>query len=1000
MSLPGVSPLYRRARSGSSAVKKVTVIPLTDNFLQSLAEEIFQRHYRPDDPLALTQVTVVLPHRRGAVYLRDYLFHLIGAQQRRPFFPPRILAIEDMVAEAAVRLEEPPRRLLSPPDQAWVLFGVVRDSAVYGRVASSWDRFFPWGIRLAALLEEIDRELVTPRDIPYPEDVPPDAMALVEGLGEIYTAFNRHLQEEVFTTGGKRLRLLAERVEGAPLGEGSIYLAGFYALTGAEERIFRHLFSQGARIFWHADPDHLPPLYRRWKDEWGVEIEAAGEGAHRPPRLRYYEAYDLHAELLHVQQTLPQKVQRPDQWALVLPDPSALIPALYSLPPRMLVNVSLGYPLERTALSSLLEQLMRLQEGENEEGAYYHQDYLTLIRHPYLRRLPTPSGKEGRIVLHFLEEKIRRHGKPFSRQGELVEVLAMSEDPERDERFLATEGLDLSEAQQFVRELHQQLLQPWEDLGTPRSLAAALRGLVRFLFSPFVGRAEDGGDHPLDNEFIFTLEDSVIPSLEDALFADHPMEARLLFSLLREVLHMARTPFEGHPLVGLQVLGLLETRLLSFDQVIVIDVNEDIVPAHEEVNPLLPEPLKGALGLAGREREEAIVRYHFERLISCAREVHLFWQASTMPASSGLEGKKVRSRFIEGLLWQEEKERGTLLEDAVVTAPLRISGESLRREGGLAKKGSDHQQVKGFLSQWSRTQGFSASFLNAYLLCPLKFYYHYILGLRPTASVPEEVDSAALGEIIHQALEDYFARYRKRTYRKTADNDPERLISFFQERFRGSAMYRCLAPAKRFFLEYVAAYRLRSYLSQMPENTFIEALEEEYRLQLPVGADEFTFYGKVDRIDRRDGRRIILDYKTGRVEAFAKGHFERRILPFAMPDDVDYEGLKAVKGALKDLQLPLYVLLAAGGGDAAVLGSTLSAYVELGKGGEERYFIPPERMDGLRTATIAWFSGGFPALLAYLIDHMVEAPLFYPATDADACRFCEYEGVCRFSLAR
>jgi len=82
------------------------------------------------------------------------------------------------------------------------------------------------------------------------------------------------------------------------------------------------------------------------------------------------------------------------------------------------------------------------------------------------------------------------------------------------------------------------------------------------------------------------------------------------------------------------------------------------------------------------------------------------------------------------------------------------------------------------------------------------------------------------------------------------------------------------------------------------------------------------------------------------------------------------------------------------------LGSTLSAYVELGKGGEERYFIPPERMDGLRTATIAWFSGGFPQLLAYLIDHMVEAPLFYPATDADACRFCEYEGVCRFSLAR
>jgi len=400
----------------------------------------------------------------------------------------------------------------------------------------------------------------------------------------------------------------------------------------------------------------------------------------------------------------------------VLPDPSALIPALYSLPPRMPVNISLGYPLERTALSSLLEELMRLQEGRDKEGAYYHQDYLTLIRHPYLRRLPTPTGKEGRICLHFLEEKIRHYGKPFLTQEELVEVLAISEDEERDRRFLATEALELPEVQSFVRELHRQLLEPWESVVTSRGLAAALRGLVRFLFSPFVGTGDFLHDHPLDNEFIYTLENSVIPSLEDALFAEHPMDARLLFSLLREVIHMARTPFEGHPLVGLQVLGLLETRLLSFDRVVVIDVNEDIIPAHEEVNPLFPEPLKGTLGLSGREREEAIVRYHFERLISSAEDVHLFWRASTMPGSGGLEGKRVRSRFVEGLLWQEEQRGGRLLEAAVVKAPLRISGRSLHRESGLAKKGRDHQQIKKFLEEWSLLNGLSASLLNTYLL--------------------------------------------------------------------------------------------------------------------------------------------------------------------------------------------------------------------------------------------------------------------------------------------
>ena len=979
-------------------MKKATVIPLRENFLQKLAQEILGHHFSADNPLTLSQVTILIPHRRGALYLRNYLFQLIGAKKKGPFLPPKIIAIEDFVEEVAVKLEDPPRRSLTSPDQAWVLFEVVRGNVTYGKVATSWDRFFPWGIRLAALLEEIERELVVPRDIPYPEDVPQEAIAFLEGLGGIYSAFDHHLRENGFTTKGKRERLVAERIEEAPIAQGPFYLAGFYALTGAEERIFRHLFARGARIFWHADPGELPPLYRRWKKDWGLEIETSSSDEFPSFHVHFYEAYDLHAELLQVKGILPEGIERPDQCALVLPDPSALVPTLYVLPQGMPVNVSLGYPLDRTALFSLIEQLMRLQEGRNEDETYYYQDYLTLIRHPYVQRLLTPSGKQGRIILHLLEEKTRNYGKPFLSQGELGDLLSLSEDPERDRNFLAAEGLDLEDAKAFVRELHRHLLIPWENLHTPVDLAAALREVVRFLFSPFLGREDSMHDQPLENEFIYTLEDSVIPTLEEALFSQQPMGKRLLFSLLREVVHLARTPFEGHPLVGLQVLGLLETRLLSFDKVVMIDVNEEVVPAQEEVNPLLPEPLKGAVGLGGREREEAIVRYHFERLIHSAGEVHLLWQASTLPTSSGLEGKKVRSRFIEKLLWQQEKTRGTLLGDSVEKAPLHISGDCFLKEGGLAKRGGDQHRVEQFLNEKSSRGGLSASLLNTYLLCPLKFYYYYLLGLRPTTTVPEDVDSAELGKIVHQSLKEYFALYRKKTYVKAQDNDSERLIAILQGHFRGSVMYRCLAPEKRFFLEHAAAYRLKSYLSQVPEATFIDALEEEHCLALPLGRYQFSLYGKVDRIDKRDGYRIILDYKTGRIEGFAKSHFEKRLLSFSLPGELDREGLKAVKAVIKDLQLPLYVLLAASGKEEE-MAKTLTAYVELGKGGEEVYFVTRDRLDELREAYISWFSGTFPALLGYVIDHMIEAPLFYPATEEGACRFCEYEPICRFSFA-
>jgi len=226
-------------------VKKATVIPLRENFLQRLAEEIVGHHFSPDDPLTLSQLTILIPHRRGAVYLRHYLFQLIGTKLKGPFLPPRIIAIEDFVEEVAVKLEDPSRRPLTAPDQAWILFEVVRGTSAYGKVATSWDRFFPWGIRLAAILEEIDRQLVVPRDIPYPEDVPREAIAFLEGLGEIYAAFDRHLGEHGFTTRGKRERLVAQRIEEAPLAQGPFYLAGFYALTGAEERIFRSLFAEG-----------------------------------------------------------------------------------------------------------------------------------------------------------------------------------------------------------------------------------------------------------------------------------------------------------------------------------------------------------------------------------------------------------------------------------------------------------------------------------------------------------------------------------------------------------------------------------------------------------------------------------------------------------------------------------------------------------------------------------------------------------------------------------
>jgi ATP-dependent helicase/nuclease subunit B len=992
----------------------ITVIPLGRNLLRCLAEDIVEEWYKGDDPLSLARVTVILPHRRGTLYLRHYISEIIKTREPyqsepRPIICPRLLTIEDFVDELAVTLLDHPGRALTLADQAWLLFGLVKEIGIYKDVASTWDRFFAWGVRLASLLDETDREMVDPQDIGYPEDAPAQAHVLLENLKEIHEGFGLTLGKHGFTTQGKRFRLVAERIGDAALPAGPIYLAGFYAMSRSEDRLFRHLFDRGAEILWHADPENLPLLYARWKDEWRVGLAPRDSGGGRP-QIHFHETYDLHAELRGVEKILSKDIRLPDECALVLPDPSALIPTLYHIPEGMNLNVSMGYPLERTSIATLFRELVALEEGRSAAGAWYFRDYLSVIRHPYVRRLHTPHGKEGRIVLHLLEESIREYGKPYLTGEEIAGLTAPFGEPGHGRELLTSEGLDLEEAQAHVDQLHASLLKPWQAIETPRDLAAALRNTARFLLLPLLGGAQAGeGDttppqparrgsdeYALDNEFVYALESQVLPNLEDVLFARQIMRKDLLFSLLRNLIHMTRVPFDGRPLKGLQILGLLESRLLSFNKVIVIDVNEGVVPASEEVNPLLPEPLRSAVGLPPREKEEAITRYHFDRLVGSAKEVYLVWQSSTSSSTTGLDGKKTRSRFVETLLWREERKAGRLLEDLVTKEVLSISPKALVREEGVAKTESDIRSLETFIR--THKPGLSATLLNTYVTCPLQFYYHYILELREPQAPDEDVDSGELGRIVHTALETYFAPFKGRTYVPEQDSDRAKLMSIFKRLYKESAKCSALGPEKRFFLEHAAEHRLGTYLGNMEETTFIDSLEREYRAPLVTSLGELTLYGKVDRMDIRDGANIIFDYKTGRVDRFGAGHFESRILNFPLPGAFDYEALVAVKEAFKDIQLPIYVLLVCSAlkKDPA---STLSAYVELREAGAERYFVGPKKIESVKDSYAAWFAEGLPQLLAYLVDHMLKSPLFYPATDERACAYCPYNPVCRLSFA-
>ena len=959
----------------------IRVVSYGRSLIEELAKELVEKHWDPKDPLSFANLTVIFPHRRPKIYLRHHLKELI----KKPFILPRIYSIEEFITELALKIEDPPQKVLSIPDRVWLLFHSLKETKAFKTVQEGFESFFPWGVRLVGLFEEFYKEMIKPASIQYPLGVHPKVQEFLEDLSEIFACYEKALKSNGFTTPGRRLNHLAQKAKEIPIYGKNIFIVGFYALTEAENLLFRSLWENGAQIFWQAE-EPLPPLFQRWQNSWKAQLEFVKAEKDSRPLLHFISAYDLHSQLSKVREVL-EKEKDEKETAIVLPDPSALMPLLYELPEDQEVNITLGYPLERTAIWGLMDQLIKLQENFDPQRGYYYKDYLSVIRHPFLKRLKLNSDKTGQAVLHLLESKIREKGKPYLTLEEIEELVESFEEEELFRWEIKTE-----EAKRFISEIHQTVISPWKEIRSLKDLCEGIEKILKF----FEERQIPPKGYSLEEEFIYTFREELLLTLKDSLFFEEEINQKLLFELFRKLVSFIRTPFEGEPLVKLQVLGLLETRLLKFDRVFVIDVNEGILPPSEDVDPLLPPSLRPVLGLPEREREEEIVWYHFQRLIRSAKEVYLLWQSNVLSQSRG-ESKMERSRFVERLLWEEEKRKGRLLEDEIEKISLNLCPTFFSSKKEIPKKNKEKLKLKLF--SISQKRGLSASLFETYMECPIEFYYRYILELKPPEKAIEEMEGDVLGEVIHQTLEQYFRPYVGTIYNPSTHNDPERMFKLFLSNLNKSPL-QYLAEEKKIFIEETVKYRLESYLDSIKEPTNIVALEKEFSLKVKLLGTEWNLFGRIDRIDLNETENkkyyLIMDYKTGTtVEE------EKIISNFRPPENLDYESLKKLKKELKGIQLQYYIFLFTEGGRKNVK-MVDATYVKLGekKDGKKTQFLIKETNPDLWKHVderVFYFQEKFPKLLEYLLRHIVESPSYYSSTDPERCSFCEYEPYCLFS---
>lgn len=966
------------------------VVPWERDFIAELAGYLTRQ--AGDD---LGGFVVVFPHRRPARYLREALKKEAGQGRILPETWP----VEQWLGRLRALGLSAPLRRAGPLDRARLLYDVTEELRAEGLgrldgLPEEPRRFFPWGLRLDALLEELLRHGRRPDNLLHVEDqVLPAASALLESLADIHARYLERLGERGWTTPGLDLAEAAARPDlaEAQLAGRRLILAGFHALTGVEDALFHHLWRRrGAVLIWRSDArlaeggQCRPParehqaLLRRWAATAELLPGLAPAAPAAGPAVRFHEGFDLHSQLVPLAEEL-RALDDPAGAAVVAPDPAMLMPVLHGLPDKA-VNVSMGFPLTRSAAHRLIEAVLRCQETAA-DGRYHWRDVTALIRHPYLRILPAdPEDPEAPTLgqaLRVLEGALR--------QGEkYCDPLALAEAP------------DLPAA--AVPLLRRALNVCLPGFAAPRTLgqlAAALTALADLL--------DEAGDavwtrHPLDAECLHRLRQTVIPGLADTAMSDEELDQGSLFACLRRLCQAERVPFEADPLGGLQVMGLLETRLLRFRRVYLLGATEDLLPGSPPPDPLLPDSLRRLLELPDARQSDAVFAYNVHCLLCGAEEAVIFYRTGGQSGET-LDDKAVRSRFVEQLLFEQERRLGRLITPSPepdsplrpVLFPLR---PIVRPRAGAPLSDAARDRLLDRLAG----RPLSASFLNGYLTCPYSFYLDRLAFIRPLDEVEEDGDQAGFGELLHGLLRDLLAPWRGRELDAAALADRrEWLLDEYARRLREDPGCRRTPFDQRLGLAKAGRLRLADFLDGLPAARLLD-LEGDHAASLPVSwpglpaLPVLRLSGRLDRVDERDGRILVLDYKTGRGRAarpdpdlWTDRGFWDRLDGWSPGRQADAPLLPELADRLKSVQLPLYLHLCArthGQADNAGL-------VLLGENGKELWLLD---RDAEELAPIL-VDDLVPRLVRFLVRHMTESPRLEPRPSR-ACAWCAYASGC------
>lgn len=817
---------------------------LDENFIEQLSERLYRDYFKKGKDLS--KMACVFGGKRPALFLNRSLARKI----KKSFLPPRFFSIDEFLEYVIDKYN--PLAKITDLDAAFKIYKIT------GRICpdilenrNKFDDFLSWANEITSFINQLDIERIDDSvleslrpsaEIGY--EVPENINFLLQNIVKIRNHYHDFLYKNNLYSRGFLYLTAAEKMNEVSFPEfEKIFFCNFYYLSRTENIILKSLKDKGKASF----------IFQGNKDKWSVlktnskklniPIEASKENKKSKFELQIYKGTDMHSQIGLIRDTL-KKISPLEDTVVVVPRPEAVIPLLSEASSCLQdFNVSIGYPIARTPVYTLFKLLFKAQE--NKKGKrYYSRDYLSLLKHPLVKNLKIAGDSAvTRILVHKIEEALQGYGG-----SGIGGTLFVSLSEIENERSIYKSAVELmsgfqtkvskTECVSIVKELHRIFFKRWQEINNIFEFTEHLLDLCNDLV-----------DRSMIWKFPFNLKGleklySVIEDFQSSSFSYEKFSPLSIWDIFNQKLQSVMIPFSGSPLKGLQILGLYETRSLNFKNVIIMDMNESVLPKSKIYEPLIPREVMLNLGLNRLEKEEEIQRYQFMRLISGADNVYLVYEENQ---------EKEKSRFIEELLWNKQIEQNKLIMPNIKKAGFEMKIKP------AVEKISKNKKIAEHLTK----QIYSASRLNVYLNCPVQFYYRYVLGIKENEDLLEGIESPHIGTFIHEFLEEAFSCFVG-SAPVVDENFSERFFQEFNKKYDKEIKSRM--KAESLLLKRVISVRLKRFLEKEAERKTVKilGLEEETVDSIVINGNEIKFRYTADRIDELPDKKIlVIDYKTG-----------------------------------------------------------------------------------------------------------------------------------------